>query len=154
MRLLAILPALVLTLLLAPSSGRAQGPAEQEVRNVIQRLFDGMRRGDSTLVRSTFHPTVRLQSATIRDGQTILSTESIDAFVTAVGTPHPRVWDERVSELEIRIDDPLATAWMNYRFFLGDQFSHCGVNALQLLRGASGWQIIQIVDTRRASCPG
>jgi hypothetical protein len=41
---------------------------------------------------------------------------------------------------------------MNYAFYLDDQFSHCGVNAFQLVRMEAGWQIIQITDTRRREC--
>jgi hypothetical protein len=38
---------------------------------------------------------------------------------------------------------------MNYAFFAGDTFSHCGVNAFQLFKGADGWKIFHIADTRR-----
>lgn len=131
----------------------AQSPGEQEVRAVIDRLFDGMRAGDSTAVRSTLHSEARLVTTSLRDGQTVLRTDPVDGFVRAVGTPHPEVWDERISNVEIRVDEPLATAWMNYSFYAGDQFSHCGVNAFQFFRGPDGWQIIQIADTRRESCP-
>lgn len=137
----------------------AQNPAasanpEAEVRAVIARLFDGMRAGDSTAVRSVFHPEARLQSAGARDGRPVLRTDPVGDFVRAVGTPHAEVWDERISGLEVRIDGPLATAWMRYRFHLGERFSHCGVNAVQLFRDESGWRIIQLADTRRAECAG
>jgi hypothetical protein len=59
------------------------------------------------------------------------------------------VWDERIGEVEIKIDDNLATAWMNYAFYVGDTFSHCGVNAFQLAKGEAGWKVIQIADSRR-----
>jgi hypothetical protein len=51
------------------------------------------------------------------------------------------------------VDGPLATAWMDYTFHVGERFSHCGVNAFQLFRSDDGWQIIQIADTRRSECP-
>lgn len=131
----------------------AQTPAETEVRQVIDRLFEGMRAGDSTVVRSVFHPDARLQSATLRDGAPVLNTTPIDAFVRAVGSPHAEPWDERIANVEIRVDEPLATAWMDYAFHLGTRFSHCGVNAIQFARGPEGWKIIQVADTRRAECP-
>jgi type II secretory pathway pseudopilin PulG len=156
-RLAAILrhSALAAALLLAlpPSSAAAQATAEQEVRAVVDRLFDGMRAGDSTVVRSVFHPQAGLFTTTVRDGQPLMRSDSIAAFLRAVGTPHEEVWDERIANVEIRVDDPLATAWMDYRFHLGERFSHCGVNALQFFRTPEGWKIIQIIDTRRQSCP-
>ena len=119
----------------------------------IEQLFDAMRSGDSTAVRAVFHPEARMFSAVVRNGAPELQAGSIDEFVRAVGTPHAEVWDERIDDLEIEVDDPLATAWMDYRFHLGETFSHCGVNAFQFLRTAEGWQVIQITDTRRRECP-
>ncbi len=79
----------------------------------------------------------------------MLREDAIDAFVAAVGTPHDEVWDERIWNVQVRVDGNLATAWMDYAFYLGERFSHCGVNAFQLFRGPEGWRIIQIADTRR-----
>jgi hypothetical protein len=132
----------------APSPAAAQS-AEAEIEAVVLRLFDGMRSGDSAVVRSAFHPEARLQSVGERDGAVTLRSESVDGFVRAVGTPHPEPWDERIANLEVRVDGDLATAWMDYAFYLGPRFSHCGVNAFQFLRTAAGWQVIQIADTRR-----
>lgn len=146
MRSIALL--LVCFVLVPLDSLRAQS-AEEEVMATVQRLFDGMRAGDSTMVRSVFHPEARLLTTGERDGAPTLQVVSIDGFVKAAGTPHEEVWDERIGDVEIRIDDNLATAWMEYAFYRGDEFSHCGINAFQLFRGAEGWEIIQIADTRR-----
>ncbi|HEY0154520.1 MAG TPA: nuclear transport factor 2 family protein [Longimicrobium sp.] len=128
--------------------------AEQEVKAVVERLFNGMRAADSAAVHAVFHPQARLQTTAVRQGEPVLRTDSIESFLRAVGTPHTEVWDERVSNLEIRTDGDLATAWMDYAFYVGERFSHCGVNALQLFRTKDkGWQIIQIIDTRRRECP-
>ncbi len=149
-----IVRVVLLLVALAPAAPlAAQGP-EAEVRAAIDRLFDGMRAGDSAVVRSVVHPDAKLQSVAVREGQTLLRADSIAGFIRAVGTPHDVVWDERISDVEIRIDGALATAWMNYTFYAGDRLSHCGVNAFQLARLADGWKVISIADTRRReSCP-
>jgi hypothetical protein len=41
----------------------------------------------------------------------------------------------------------LATVWAEYDFHFGTTFSHCGVDAVQLLRTAAGWKIVSIADT-------
>ena len=41
----------------------------------------------------------------------------------------------------------LATVWAAYDFHFGQTFSHCGVDAVQLLRTAQGWRIMSIADT-------
>jgi hypothetical protein len=149
-----ILPlALVVACALAAPRAHAQN-AEAEVAASIRSLFDGMRTGDSTKVRAAFHPSARLMTTAVREGNTMVRVDSIDAFVRFAGTPHDQTFDERISGLEIKIDGPLATAWMNYTFYLGGQLSHCGVNAFQLVRMPDGWKTIQIVDTRRREgCP-
>ena len=57
--------------------------------------------------------------------------------------------DERLTAIDIRIDGDMATAWTPYKFYYKGNFSHCGVNALQLIKTAAGWKIWSIIDTRR-----
>lgn len=123
---------------------------EDGVRQTVERLFDGMRAGDSTMVRSVIHPAARFVTTALRDGETVLHEGSVEGFIEAVGTEHEEAWDERIGPIMIQIDVPLATAWMDYRFYLGERFSHCGVNAFQLIKTAGEWRVIQITDTRRA----
>lgn len=145
-------------LALAPAAAFAQQtPAANEeaaVAAAVRRLFDGMRAADSAMVRAAFHPEATLRTVAVRQGQTMTRTDQLQGFVTAVGTPHDQVWDERISDLQIRIDGPLATAWMNYTFYAGATKSHCGVNSFELVKMADGWKITHIADTRRREgCP-
>jgi hypothetical protein len=84
-----------------------------------------------------------------KEGKAILSTEKADSFVKAIGTPHSAVYDERIAFGDIKIDGDLASFWAPYKFYLGDKFSHCGVDVFQLMKTTDGWKIIYIVDTRR-----
>lgn len=145
-----ILPAI----LLLHFSSKAQTDERTAVMAVIQKMFDGMRTGDSAAVRSVFDPTARLLTALVdADGKPVLKSGSIGNFVEAVGTPHDEIWDERIWSFDINIEGQLATAWTEYTFFRGEIMSHCGVNAFQLFNSESGWKIIQITDTRRqTSC--
>jgi len=124
----------------------------QAVRATIDALFDGMRAGDSSAVRAVFHDDARLHTALGPSDTTAVRATSIDAFVEAVGRPHEKVWDERIWDVEIRVDGPLASAWVPYVFYLGDERSHCGVNAVQLVQQDDGWKILQLADTRRQDC--
>jgi len=123
--------------------------AEAEVEAVVNALFDAMRAGDATAAAALFHPEARLQSIGEQNGQPSLRGDEVAGFIEAIGAPHAEVWDERIWDLQILVDGGLATAWMRYAFYLGDTFSHCGVNAFQLFRDTEGWKILQITDTRR-----
>lgn len=128
------------------------GPAEvrSEVRAVVDALFDGMRAGDSTAVGGLFMAGTRLVTTFSRDGVPGARVMPINQFVAAVGSPHDVVWDERIWGVRIDVRDNLASAWMDYAFFAGEQFSHCGVNAMQFARDTDGaWKLIHLADTRR-----
>lgn len=128
----------------------AQSDQEEEVLTPIHQLFDGMRAGDSSMVSAAFHPDARLQTTfTDPDGHPQLRTGDIQRFLTSIGTPHEQVFDEKIWSYEVKIEDNLATVWTPYTFYLGEQMSHCGVNAFQLAKTEAGWQIIQITDTRK-----
>ena len=139
---------LVLIASSAVGAAEAQAP-EREVEAAVHRFFDAMRAADGATVGGLFHPDARLQSVGDLSGRSVLETGDVEAFVQAVGTPRTEVWDERIWNLEILVDGGLATAWMNYAFYVDDQFSHCGVNAFQFVRTDADWQILQITDTRR-----
>lgn len=133
----------------APAGAQHPGPEREAVLATVHRLFDGMRTGDSAAVRSSFHPAALLATALERPGGPLVRIDTLDAFVRAVGTPRDEVWDERISGTEVRIDGPLASVWTEYAFYAGERLSHCGVDAFQLARGADGWRILALTDTRR-----
>ncbi len=140
-----------------PMTGlHAQSPATRaEVLGVVKHLFDGMRAGDSALVRSLFHPKARLVTAAVLRGTPAIQVEDdVEGFVRAVGSPHAEVWDERIRNEQVLLDGTLAVVWAEYSFYVGEKFSHCGVDAFQLAQGPEGWQIVALADTRRKEgCP-
>ncbi len=128
----------------------AQQSATDGVKQSINTMFDAMRKGDSTLLKSVFAKEMVLQSvSTNKEGKTVISTDSSNDFAKAIGTPHTQVYDERITYGDIKIDGDLASVWAPYKFYLGDKFNHCGVDVFSLMKTDSGWKIIYIVDTRR-----
>jgi len=128
----------------------AQQSATDGVKQSINTMFDAMRKGDSTLLKSVFAKEMVLQSvSTNKEGKAVISTDSANDFAKAIGTPHAAIYDERITYGDIKIDGDLASVWAPYKFYLGDKFSHCGVDVFSLMKTAGGWKIIYIVDTRR-----
>lgn len=124
------------------------------VYQVVVDLFDGMRAGDSAKVHHCYHPdVVKWTSYTNKKGEKVLKTGSLQKFLDAVGTPHDEVWDEKIRNTKINIDGNLAQVWTEYAFYLGDKFSHCGVDAFLMTKTEEGWKILSLADTRqRANC--
>ncbi|RYZ23383.1 MAG: hypothetical protein EOO16_05205 [Chitinophagaceae bacterium] len=140
---------LLLILTFYTANAQAQS-AEDSVRTTIDRLFEGMRKGDSAAIRAAFAPGAVLQTVvTPKTGGTRIMNEPVDSFVASIGRPHKEVYDERIRFDGIRIDGPMASAWTPYSFYVDNKFSHCGVNAFNLARFNGEWKIIYIVDTRR-----
>ncbi|MDB5148148.1 MAG: hypothetical protein JWQ57_2168 [Mucilaginibacter sp.] len=133
----------------------AQQTEQDAIKQTINTMFNAMRKGDSTMLRSTFAKGIAFQGvANKKDGTVSLETENPDDFIKMVGTPHKGVYDERVTFADIKIDGPLASVWAPYKFYLDDKYSHCGVDVFQLMKTNEGWKIIYIVDTRRKdNCP-
>ncbi len=124
---------------------------ESMIKETIMAMFDGMRKGDSTLVRFAFADNAIMQGIDKdRTGKTVVRDGGgLKNFLNAVGTPHDQVWDEQIEFSSILIDGAMASVWTPYEFHLGGKFSHCGVNSFQLYKGEKGWKIIYLVDTRR-----
>ena len=121
---------------------------------VVQRVFDAMRSRDSASLRTAFAADARMMTPGMRNGAPAVSVEPVDGFIRAVGQPSDSTWDERLYNIELRIDGNLATVWTEYDFYLGSSFLHCGVDAFQLARFAEGWKIVNLADTRqRENCP-
>jgi hypothetical protein len=145
---------LAVLILGAPQQGAASPTSVDTaaVHLAIRTLFDGMRASDSAAVSSVLHPEMTLNTVVqSEDGSVRLQSGSREGFLKAVGTPKGDVWDERIQSIDIRVDGALASAWMDYSFFVGERFSHCGVNAMHLVRQEHGWFITAIIDTRRST---
>ena len=123
---------------------------EENIKQTINRLFNGMRQSDTAMIRSAFASEAILQTVIKnKEGKVFIETEPLDSFVVFVSKPHNEVYDERITFDLIKIDGDLAIAWTPYKFYLGEKFSHCGVDSYQLVRINGEWKIQYLIDTRR-----
>lgn len=126
---------------------RGQSPAVAEVKAVIDRFFEGIYQGDSSMIRTTLAPSVRLLGVS-KSGDLIV--DSVGEFLEAIaGSKGPGVLQEKLWNYDIRVDEPIASAVTDYTFFVEGRVTHCGTNAFQLAKLDGGWKIVQIIDTRR-----
>lgn len=142
---------LLIVLLTAVEVNAQTDSAEiKAVEKAVMQLFDGMRKGDSTMVRTAFTEHPQLSTTYIDQyGNPQVEGGELSGFLMGVGTPHDEIWDEHLLSIEIKIDDGIAHAWAPYIFYLGDKKLHCGVNSFQLVKTISGWKILSIVDSHR-----
>jgi hypothetical protein len=123
---------------------------EEAVKAVIESLFDGMRAKNADQVGAVFSENAIMQTIETTGETGVVKAGSVVDFVNRIGSlPAEAMLDERITDYQIKIDGPMATAWTPYEFYSNDKFSHCGVNSFQLVKMAEGWKIVYIIDTRR-----
>jgi hypothetical protein len=119
-------------------------------RAAVDQLFLGMRMANEAILREVLAPGARFAVLT-PEGQ--IEPQTLDGFVRAVAAS-AGAWNEQIYDVEVRIDDAMASIWAPYTFYLNGRISHCGVNSIELLEDTDGWKITQISDTRRSEgCP-
>ena len=121
----------------------------ESVKRVINRLFDGMRNGDSAEVASLFTSDAIMQTIASKDGKTAVRQDKVSNFTSFVGKQAKGTADEQIEFETIKIDGELAFVWTPYKFIRNGQFSHRGVNAFCLVQQEGQWKIHYIIDTRR-----
>lgn len=138
----------------APEAHFAVAQAPQDAGAVlaaVEQIFEGMRTANADLVREVFATDARF-AAVAEDGSAV-SVQSVSGWLDAIAESGGR-WDERVYDVEVQVDDSMASAWAPYTFYLDGAVRHCGINSIELLRDAEGWKVTQISDTRRTErCP-
>ena len=120
-----------------------------DVREVIFTLFEGMEAADGDVLRSVLDENATLHTVRSSDNGTELDETDINGFIESVAESEPGTLIEDILYISVNVDGDLATAWMDYHFYRGVEFSHCGVNSMNLIRKAGEWKIFSIVDTRR-----
>lgn len=113
----------------------------------VQALFDGMRARDTTAIKGVFTPGAQLVSIRAVPGAPArVQTQPLAAFLTSVGRA-PEELIERMWSPRVEIAGDLASLWAPYDFRIGSNFSHCGHDAVHLVRSAEGWKIAAITYT-------
>lgn len=153
MKMISAMSAIAVLAFSSPASAQTTSAAtDQEVLAVINTMFEGFAKKDTTIIRGTLHDDVRLVTAvTNKEGKRIVHTETMDKFLQGIASA-PGKLEEKLFDPEVRIDGNLATVWVRYEFWYDDKYSHCGFDSFQLARTEQGWKIFSIADTRRGKC--
>lgn len=126
---------------------------EDSIKAVINQFFEGLNKGDTSILLKTVADSIVLQTVTMnrRNGQIMVRNEPLSDLLMGVAKRPPEIksLEERIVFESIKTDGPLAAVWTPYKFFVNEKLSHCGANSFTLVRLAAGWKITGIIDTRR-----
>jgi len=118
---------------------------KRAVLGTVQALFDAMasgnaRAGDAVLAEQATFVGTRTTPEGVR-----LSVSGRDAFLEGMGGRTgmlERMWDPTVM-----VHGSVAVVWTPYDFHRDGTFSHCGIDAFNLVRTDEGWRIASVVWT-------
>ncbi|MBI4893420.1 MAG: DUF4440 domain-containing protein [Acidobacteria bacterium] len=140
----------LLVFCLATLTLSAQSPDRDKIVTTVQRTFDAMAAKDAAAFRAELHPAAQFFSVR-PDGTMNVST--VDQFAARLPDMKEGIL-ERMWKPEVRVSGRLAAVWTEYDFHRGGKFSHCGIDAIHLMKGADGaWKITSIAyDVNPTGC--
>jgi hypothetical protein len=146
-------PLILLLAVAMPSSSVGQ-TAEEQVVAVAEALFDAMRSKDVGTLRRLMLPEARLVAIDeTREPRNVTWTDRAQ-FVERIAGMEVEIL-ERMWSPKVAIDGSIATLWAPYDFHRAGTFSHCGVDALHMVRIGDAWKIAHITYNRRLEgCSG
>lgn len=141
--------ALLVTSVLA--SAQQSHPEYAAVQLVVDRFFESINTGNGELIAS-----LEVEGAQILNIREDTAGEYEFASRDWFGTDNfnsdnqltERYWDE-----ELLISDSLAVFWAPYDFHINGEFSHCGIDVLNLIKIDGQWKIGHAMWTiQRSGC--
>lgn len=121
------------------------------VLKVVQAFFDTMTARDVDGARQVLQPQGRFHAVTMRDGKPDVRAFSNEEYFADLQASRQKM-QERIWTPEVRISGTIATLWAPYDFWIDGKFSHCGVDAFDLIKTEDGWKIAGGVYTVESKC--
>lgn len=136
-------------ILFCPSiQSKAQNTTDS-IHAVVNQLFEGMQSSDTAMIASCFSANVVMQTIVKnKEQQNVVKTVAVADFIKSIGALKRGDANEKITILSTINHDGLAIVWASYKFYYKGQFSHCGIDSFQLVRGENGWKIQYLIDTR------
>jgi hypothetical protein len=149
--------AIVTVMLLAAANVRAQtsNADRDEVLKVVQAFFDTMTAADVEGARKILQPQGRFHAMRMRDGKPDVRAFANEEYFADLQASKQKM-RERIWNPEVRVSGAIATLWAPYDFWIDGKFSHCGIDAFDLIKTEDGWKIaggVYTVETRCAPSP-
>ena len=130
----------MMTLILALAASVAAAPDEEAVVAAVQQFFDTMAAKDVEGAREVLVPEGRLFSVRTVDGEKVVRSSSNQEYLDGLAKSQED-WLERMWDPEVKIRGDIATVWTPYDFHVNGEFSHCGIDAFDLMRIDGKWKI-------------
>ncbi len=141
---------LLLSLFLASSlSGFSQQNGKKDkalISEKVNQFFEALQKQDTNLFKSIIHPAGETWAVKEEADSVRISVRSFEDRLKKFINPN-YVIQERALDIEIKIHQQIAMAWVPYELDISGTFSHCGVDIFTLIKGNEGWKIVTLTFT-------
>jgi len=124
------------------STTESQESEKKAVLAAVQELFDAMKAGDAEKAAEVL--VIEGQFLSVRPGEsedaTVIRAQSNEVFLDQLAGAENE-WLERMWDAEVKIHGNLAMVWTPYDFHRDGEFSHCGIDALDLIKVDGTWKV-------------
>ena len=132
---------------------------ERTAEETVHAFFDAFNQKDTVQLRQLIHADMSMMSSYIdQKGDRTNDVRSGHYLIGFMGKAIKKkyAFKEVVSNIRVQKDRLVATVFMDYTMFVGDQLdkvSHCGVNAFTLIKNENdSWVVSFIADSRYTEC--
>jgi hypothetical protein len=138
----------VTVLIMAASARYAQAQASDAEGKAAVAVADSvlaaLTSGDSTtLARLTLDSAV-VGGVSVRDGVERVSLRTWGLYIHRTGAP---TFTERGFDQTVRVQDHVAQVWVPYDLYVGERWSHCGVDVFTLMKSEGRWRVAALIYT-------
>ena len=142
----------ILVFAIVPAAGSTQGETDRDaVLKTVQMFFDTMTARDVDGARKIMIPEGRFFAMDLRKPnaapQSFTNEEYVARLQKGKQSSRERMWNP-----EVRVRGSIATVWTPYDFWIDGTFSHCGIDAFDLIKTGEGWKIAGGAFTMEAGC--
>ena len=137
---------------LTPVSAQEPPTSErQAVLAVVQTFFDAMAPQDVATATRVLVPEGRFFALGEQEGKPTVRSFTNAEYLKGLAERKQKV-RERMWNSEVRIRGRIASVWTPYDFWRDRKFSHCGIDAFDLIRTDDQWRIAGGTYTVERNC--
>lgn len=130
------------------ASAVAQKSNESDaVLKTVNQFFAVLEKQDTVLLKNILFKEGQSWYVRQENDSTKWGSRSFEISIKRWVNPQYVIHEKPLQGVEIKVHQQVATAWVPYELFVGDKFSHCGVDIFTLIKTPTGWKIENLIFT-------
>lgn len=130
----------------APSEQEAPREEEMEVLDVLHDFFQALEAREQFRMSTLLHPQATITRVKLEGDALEIGAAPKEEWLQGVSPEGPPLI-EQLHDPVVQCSGRFADVWAAYDFRIGEELSHCGYDAFQLVKEADGWRILGITYT-------